>query len=262
MVYTVHGDHMNYQTKDLAKLAGISIRTLRYYDQIGLLTPHERTDSNYRIYHEDDVNRLQQILFFKEMGLELKRIKTLMNNMSSEKRLKILESHLSALQEEMNRKMILMDNVKKTIQSLKGELAMSNHEKFEGFKKELLQKNDDTYKKEVIETWGEEAYQASRKAFNHMTEEAFNQFQHLASEIIETLKEVKKRNHASFRIKVAQLHQQWITTAWGGRYSKEAHLGIVDMYLTDERFKHYYDQHGEGLSQILRDSVYDYLNDK
>jgi len=261
MVYTESGDHMNYQTKDLAKLAGISIRTLRYYDQIGLLTPHERTEGNYRIYHDEDVNKLQQILFFKEMGLELKQIKILMKSMNDEKRIKILESHLSTLHEEMERKKMLINNVNKTIQSLKGENHMSNKEKFEGFKKELLKKNDDAYKEEVISTWGDEAYQSSRKAFQNMNEEEYQRFQHLATSIIETLKKIKETNDPSLRIQAAKDHQTWIKIAWGGHYSKEAHLGLVDMYLADERFKKYYDQHGEGLALILRDAVYTYLKE-
>ena len=62
---------MNYKIKELAKLAGISIRTLHYYDQIGLLSPSKRSEGNYRIYIESDVDMLQQILFFKEAGLKL-----------------------------------------------------------------------------------------------------------------------------------------------------------------------------------------------
>ena len=251
---------MNYQSKDLAKLAGISIRTLRYYDQIGLLSPHERTEGNYRIYHDEDVNKLQHILLFKEMGLELKQIKILMKNLNDEKRVKVLETHLSSLHRDQKRIELLIDNVKKTIQSIKGEHIMNNNEKFIGFKKEMLKKNDDAYRDEVVNRWGEEAYQSSRKAFQHMSEEAFYAFQNLAVEIIETLKKIKQKDDPSLRIKVAKDHQTWLKTAWGGRYSSDAHLGIVDMYVADERFKSYYDQHGEGLAQILRDAVYAWLN--
>ena len=213
MVYTISGDHMNYQTKNLAKLAGISIRTLRYYDQIGLLSPHERTEGNYRIYHDEDVNKLQQILFFKEMGLELKKIKILMKNLNDEKRLKVLETHLSSLHHDQKRIELLIENVKKTIQSIKGEQIMSNKEKFFGFKKEMLKKNDDAYRDEVVKQWGEEAYQTSRKAFQHMSEEEFYAFQNLAVEIIETLKQIKQKDDASLRIKVAKDHQTWLKTA-------------------------------------------------
>jgi len=156
---------------------------------------------------------------------------------------------------------MLINNVNKTIQSLKGENHMSNKEKFEGFKKELLKKNDDAYKEEVISTWGDEAYQSSRKAFQNMNEEEYQRFQHLATSIIETLKKIKETNDPSLRIQAAKDHQTWIKIAWGGHYSKEAHLGLVDMYLADERFKKYYDQHGEGLALILRDAVYTYLKE-
>lgn len=109
---------MNYKTKELAKLAGISVRTLHYYDQISLLSPSKRSEGNYRIYHENDVDRLQQILFFKEAGLKLEQIKSLKKNLSNDKRLKILETHLEALNDDLERKRVLTENVKKTMQVL------------------------------------------------------------------------------------------------------------------------------------------------
>lgn len=79
---------MKYKTSELASLAGISSRTLRYYDEIGLLKPKRDAESNYRYYDESDVDTLQQILFFKEMGFELEKIKKLIKTLNKEKELK------------------------------------------------------------------------------------------------------------------------------------------------------------------------------
>lgn len=250
---------MNYKTKELAKLAGISVRTLHYYDQIGLLSPSKRSEGNYRIYHENDVDRLQQILFFKEAGLKLEQIKSLMKNLNTDKRLKILESHLETLKVELKRKKILIENVKKTMQVLQGERNMTNNEKFEGLKKDLLLQNELKYKDEVVNHWGEVKYIASVDAIKGMTEEKFLHFKKLETEIIEILKEIKYNHDEKLITKVAKLHQEWIKLAWGVNYAKEMHLGVVDYYIQDERFKHYYDQHGEGLARILRDAVHKYL---
>lgn len=88
---------MKYSISELAKLAGISPRTLRYYDQIGLLKPKRQQNSNYRYYDSNDVDLLQQILFYKEMGVPLNEIKKLMQNMTKEARLTVLCSHLNEL---------------------------------------------------------------------------------------------------------------------------------------------------------------------
>lgn len=251
---------MNYKTKELAKLAGISIRTLHYYDQIGLLSPSRRTESKYRIYQESDVDILQQILFLREMGLKLQQIKVLIKNLNKDKHLKILETHLETLKDELERKKLLIENVKKTIQTLKGENKMTNKEKFEGLKKDLLLQNDIKYKDEVINHWGEDKYRASVDSIHHMTEKKFLNFKKLESDIIETLKKFKNNHDETLVTKVAGLHQEWIKLAWGVNYTEEMHLEVVNLYVLDERFKQYYDQHGEGLAKILRDAVHKYLS--
>lgn len=250
---------MNYKIKELAKLAGISIRTLHYYDQIGLLSPSKRSEGNYRIYIESDVDMLQQILFFKEAGLKLEQIKMLMKNLNSDKRLKILETHLESLKDELERNKSLIENVKKTMKVLKGETSMTNNEKFEGLKKDLLLQNELKYKDEVVNHWGEAKYTASVNTIKDMTKEKFLYFKKLETEIIEILKETRNNYDETLITKVAKLHEEWIKLAWGGNYTKEMHLGVVDFYIQDERFKHYYDQHGEGLARLLRDAIHKYI---
>jgi DNA-binding transcriptional MerR regulator len=250
---------MKYKTSELASLAGISSRTLRYYDEIGLLKPKRDMESNYRYYDESDVDTLQQILFFKEMGFELEKIKKLIKTLNKEKRIEILVKHLDELHIRQRKLDALVRNVQNTIKSLKGELMMSDKEKFEGLKNELIRKNEEDFKDEVITRWGSNAYQESKQQFKNLSEAEFNHFQGLAERIIEVLKEIKANpQNESLKKEVAKLHQQWITIAWGS-YDKQIHLNVVDMYLQDERFKNYYDQHGEGLAQILRDAVHNYL---
>lgn len=250
---------MKYQTAELAKLAGISSRAVRYYDEIGLLKPKRNPVSNYRYYDSTDVDLLQQILFFKEMGLELSEIKKVMKTLSKEKRLEVLNHHLEELHTRQKKLDSLIVNVQTTIKSLKGEIMMSDHEKFKGLKDEMLKKNDAQFKDEVIERWGPETYEKSQKYFKNLSEEKFNHFMNLGKEIIEVLKTIKENpTDEELKRKVALMHQEWIALAWG-HYQKEMHLNLVDMYLQDERFQDYYDQFGEGIAKILRDAVHKYL---
>jgi DNA-binding transcriptional MerR regulator len=248
---------MNYTINQLAEIAHLSTRTLRYYDQIGLLKAKRDSQSNYRLYSTDEVNKLQQILFYRELGFELKDIKKVLDKKDAFLTEK-LKLHIEKLKAEQNRIQKLIENVEKTLLHQKGVIYMSDQEKFEGFKHQLLKDNDEMYKDEVINKWGNDAYETSRKAFKNMTKVAYDAFQDLAKEIIsELLVAFQEGNDpkSTHALSAAKLHQTWIKTAWGS-YNTEAHLNLVDMYVADDRFKAYYDSHQEGLAKLLRDSVY------
>lgn len=250
---------MKYKTNELAKISGVSSRTLRYYDQIGLLIPIRDEELNYRYYNSNDVDTLQQILFFKEMGLSLNEIKNFMNTLDKGKRIELLNMHLKELNLRKIKLEGLVNNVQNTIKALKGEIAMSDKEKFEGLKDGFIRKNDEQYKDEVIDKWGKSKYEKSLKQFRNMTEDEFNHFNSLSSKIIDVLKEIQQNiENESLKKEAAELHKEWLTLAWG-YYDRAIHLNIVDMYIQDERFQKYYDTHGTGLAKILRDSVHKYI---
>lgn len=122
---------MEYTINELSKISGISTRALRYYDQIGLLVPLRISSNDYRIYSENEVDILQQILFYRELGVSLEEIKKLLNNPDYDKE-KSLESHLDALLKKQVQIELLINNVRKTIKSLRGEIVMNIKEKFDG----------------------------------------------------------------------------------------------------------------------------------
>ena len=132
---------MEYTINQLAKLAGVSTRTLRYYDQCGLLPPKAVRSNGYRIYGETEVNRLQQILFYRELGVDLSEIGRILAEKDFDG-LSALQSHLSALREKRARLERLIDNVQKSISSMKGKTEMTDEEKFEGFKEKLISDNE------------------------------------------------------------------------------------------------------------------------
>ena len=118
---------MAYSVKELANLASISVRTLHYYDEIGLLPPSNVRSNGYRQYDTRSVIRLQQILFYREMGLSLKDIKTLLDTPDFDV-LAALQAHKRELEKKAGRIFELLDTVDNTIQHLKGERPMSGRE--------------------------------------------------------------------------------------------------------------------------------------
>ena len=131
---------MEYSIQSLSKMAGVSTRTLRYYDEIGILKPARIASSGYRVYSEKEVDLLQQILFYKELGIELKVIKQILSSPSFDI-LKALYSHKEGLLKKRAQIDLLIENVQKTIDSKERGKKMANKDKFNGFKKELIDKN-------------------------------------------------------------------------------------------------------------------------
>ena len=139
---------MEYSIRDLSKMAGVSTRTLRYYDEIDILKPAKISDSGYRVYSDNEIDILQQILFYKELGLDLKTIKQILSSPSFDI-VEALYKHKKALIEKKAQIDLLIKNVEDTIKSKEGGYKMKNKDKFEGFKKELIDKNENKYGNEI-----------------------------------------------------------------------------------------------------------------
>lgn len=122
---------MDMKVKEVAELVGVSIRTLHHYDQIGLLSPKEITDSGYRLYSEENLETLQQILFFKELGFTLKEIKKIINSPSFNRQ-EALILQRKMLIEKRNKVDKMIETIDKTIKHMAGEIQMTNEERFEG----------------------------------------------------------------------------------------------------------------------------------
>ncbi|NLM13966.1 MAG: MerR family transcriptional regulator [Epulopiscium sp.] len=251
---------MEYTVQKLGKLAGVSARTLRYYDEIGILKPARINSSGYRIYGPEEVNRLQQILFYKELGVSLDKIKEIITSPTFNPTAALIE-HRQKLLEKRKQLDTLISNVEKTIAAQEGRIEMSDKEKFEGFKQRLIDENEKKYGKEIREKYGDEQVERSNQQFKNMTKEQFEAFQKLEREMFGALKEGMATGDPGSEAaqKATDLHRQWITFAWGS-YNKEAHAGVAQMYVDDERFTAYYDKEQPGLAKFLRDAILIYTN--
>lgn len=248
---------MEYTVNKLARISGVSTRTLRYYDQIGLLSPGRVASNGYRIYGSAQVDLLQQILFFRELGFELDTIKRIVGAPDFDCDA-ALESHLAALLKRREQIETLILGVQKTIRTRKGETVMSDEEKFEGFKQELIDENERKYGAEVRGKYGDAAADASNARIKGMTKEQYAAAEKLSKEVNETLRAAFEQGDPAGELaqKACDLHRQWLCVYWpDGMYSKEAHLGLGKMYCEDERFKAYYDAIAPGCAEFLRDAL-------
>lgn len=250
---------MEYSIKKLADLAGITTRTLRYYDKIGLLKPSRINSSGYRIYGEKEIDLLQQILFYKSMDMKLEDIQEIIYQPVFDIPKALIEHHQQLISRR-NQLDQLISTVEKTIAHNKGEVKMSNKEKFEGFKKEKLIDNESNYGKEIRKTYGEETVDDSNKRFMNISEYDFKDMQDIENEMFQSLMEVvntKDLESEAAKI-VYEKHKAWLNFTWAS-YSFESHVAIAKMYVEDERFSKYYnDRAGVEVAIVLRDIIVKY----
>lgn len=250
---------MEYTIKRLAEIAGISTRTLRYYDEINLLKPCRINSSGYRIYGEKEVDLLQQIMLYKSLNIELENIKKIIYNPNFNIYEALLEHKYSLIKrrEEIDNLIITVD---KTIKSVEGEIEMTNKDKFEGFKKKSLKENEKKYGEEIRRKYGDKSINESNKKFLNMSEEDFENMNKIEQDIFKNLKDViKSRDLESDEAKkVYENHRDWLSYSWA-KYSKEAHIGLAEMYVLDDRFAAYYNNKvEEGAVNVLRDIIIKY----
>lgn len=246
---------MEYTVQKLGKMAGISTRTLRYYDEVGLLKPARINSSGYRIYGQAEVDRLQQILFYRELGVSLDNIKDIVTA-SSFNGAKALREHREKLLNKKEQLEMLIANVEKTIEMSERRVFMSDKEKFEGFKQRIIDENESKYGKEVREKYGDENVNRSNQKIKNMTEEQYAKVEKLAVEVNETIKAAYENGDPAGVLaqKACELHKQWLLNYWD-KYSKEAHMGLAQMYVDDERFTAYYDKIAPGCAVFFRDAM-------
>lgn len=238
------------KVKEVADLVGISVRTLHYYDQAGLLTPGGRTESGYRLYSDKDLETLQQILFFRELGFPLKKIKEIIGSPSFDRQ-EALQLHRKILLERRKRIDKMIATIDKTTQYVKGEIHMSNKEKFEGFE---FSRNP--YEKEARERWGNEAVDKSNAKLRNISEIERKAMGEKMNAIYRKLSELKNTSPESDEAQAAI--KEWydfLNHNTGHHYSLDAFKGLGQMYVEDKRFTNNIDKFGDGLAEFMRDAM-------
>lgn len=247
---------MEYTVNALATLAGVTARTLRWYDKQGLLRPARVTAAGYRIYGPAEVERLQQILLYRELELPLEEIRAILDDPAFDRQA-ALQSHLTALEERRERMDRLIETVRRTLLDEKGEIEMTDKERFEGFKREMLEENKRLYGEEVREKYGAQALEESGKKLMGLSEEAYGAWKSLDEEILAALAAAVRAGEDPVGVegqRIAELHRQWLEVTLP-QYTPQIHRGIAAMYVEDDRFTTYYDREVSGCARFLRDAV-------
>lgn len=248
-----------YTVDAFSKIVGVSKRTLHYYDEIGLLSPQMHSESGYRLYGAKELDAMQQILLYKRMGFSLKVIGQIMYDASYDP-IGALKTHLSHLQSERIHLDRLILTVERTIIEKEGGTMLSDKEKFEGFKKTLIEENDRLYGDEIKSKYSAEEMECSRNAFKNMSKETYDKMVSLEDSLKNELKQAVETQDFSeeTQLRIAKCHKRWLEITWGF-YKKEAHLGVVEMYVTDERFTAYYDAICLGAAAYLKNAVENFI---
>ena len=239
---------MHYTVNQLAQLTGLTPRTLRYYDAVGLLRPARDESNDYRLYTGRDVDRLQQILLYREMGLPLEKIRRVLDAPGYD-RAEALWTHLGCLLAQRQQVEALIRTVSRTLETLEGDTDMNDKEKFEGMKQRVLQENEAAYGQEARERYGDKAVSESARRLGGMTEEQWDRMQSLESGYQNALRRAMEAADpaGADAQEACRLHRDWLLCHWAPEMlTPERHIGLVAMYGQDQRFQEYYDRVAPG----------------
>lgn len=242
--------------KEMAQAAGVSARTLRYYESIGLLHP-ERTEAGYRLYREKDAKRLALVMAMRACGLSMRDIGRICKG-EERQILPILKEHLAVLQKQSDSTKAAMKRTAAAIKTLEGMETMTADESFERMKEDGLLRFEERYGAEARKRYGNDVIDATNDRMMNLTRDEWD-----AKELLEEAIKVQLRlamatkdPRSDASRELAHMHKRWITIHWGEGYSLDAYLGLVHGYLQDPRFVNYYDSAaGTGATAFLVEAV-------
>ncbi len=245
-----------YTVKQLSKLAGVSNRTLHYYDEIGLLTPTVVANNGYRFYDQEALLRLQQILFYKELDIPLENIKDIIDR-SGFNQLEALQAHREALLKRVQRLNHLIQTIDKTVRHLQGDYTMKQEEYFEGFSEEQQKE----YAEEARKRYGDEAVNESEARWNSYSKEQKNAIFAKGKLVMEAFANAMNREPSD--PEVQKLALEWhhhIENFYACSYERLRGLG--DLYVEDPAFTKNIDRGHPGLAAFIHKAIAVYCEGK
>ncbi|CAL9301126.1 MULTISPECIES: MerR family transcriptional regulator [unclassified Streptomyces] len=244
---------MGYSVGQVARLAGITVRTLHHYDEIGLLSPSGRSHAGHRRYGDDDLDRLQQILFYRELGFPLDEVAVLLDDPDTDPQEHLRRQHhlLTTRIAELQK---MAEAVEHAMEAKKMGINLTPEEKFEVFGDDPEKYND-----EVEQRWGDtDAYRESQRRTARYTKADWQRIQDEAKEWgvrYQALMEDGEEPSGERAMDMAEEHRQHICR-WFYECPYEMHRCLGAMYVDDERFKAFYDAMRPGLAEHLRDAIH------
>jgi DNA-binding transcriptional MerR regulator len=246
----------HYTVKKLAAAAGVSVRTLHYYDSIGLLKPESFSASRYRQYGEDSVVLLQQIMFFRELGFSLEDIRSIITQPDFDV-LEALQSQRDLLLKKVERLQELMATIDRTIEKFKGDTPMGIKEYYQGFSDDRIEE----YRQEVRRRWGEDALKESETRVMKMGKEKFAALQAEGGRIFQAISDNMLRGFDSPEVQeLVGKWRQWLENFY--HYSDEAVAGLGQVYSQDPEFAGFFRNIHPDLPEFLTRAVEYYCEHK
>jgi MerR family transcriptional regulator, thiopeptide resistance regulator len=244
----------SYSVGQVADLAGVTIRTLHHYDEIGLLAPSGRSTAGYRIYEEADLERLRQILFYRELGFPLEEIATIVGDPRTDA-VGHLRRQRSLLTERIERLSAMVAAIDRETEAKKMGIRLTPEERFEVFG----DFNPEDYSEEAERRWGDtEAYRQSKRRVATYTKEDWTRIKAEGEEVQASLAAAFAAGltpDSEEATVAAEAHRQHISR-WFYDCGYDIHRGLGDMYVNDERFRANYEAIAPGLAKFIRDAVH------
>lgn len=242
---------MALTVKAVADLAGITVRTLHHYDHIGLLKPSATSPSGYRLYSDGDLERLQQILFFRELDIGLTEIRRILDDPGFDRK-KALREHRNRLLARQGRIAALLRTIDRTLASLEGGSAMTREQLFEGF-------DDRQYREEAEKRWGKDVVATSYDRLAKLSKQERDDVWAEAQAIASGVAALMDCDPADPEVqKLVARHYRWVNFFWDCDLRSYRELGR--MYVEDPRFAANYDKIRPGLAVFMRDAIQVYAD--
>lgn len=239
----------DYDIGRVAKMTGLTSRTLRHYDDIGLLSPAWTGPDGRRRYGEPELLRLQHILVLRELGTSLDRIAQIVESDDPSTTIALLRDHLAGLTAERERYARLAATVARTIDSLEKGKPMTASQLFDGF-------DHEQYEPEARERWGDDAVDRANASWQGLGEEGKKRHMRTDREIVEALGAAVRVGFAADSPEVQEIaakHHAWLSEIW--KPDAEAYRSLTQMYVDDDRFRAHYDEVAPGAAELLRDAA-------
>jgi len=248
-----------YTVKQLARLSGVSVRTLHHYDEIGLLRPAFVGENRYRYYGRDELLRLQDILFHRELGVPLQEIARLLANEGRD-RVAILSDHREKLAERVERSRQLLRTIDRTIADLTGAGTMNDKDFYHGFAPEKQAE----YEERLIDQLGDSARKgiaASKAHWATQTSEAMKAALVEGGAAEDALVACFLAGAAADSAEVEPAldrHRAWVGRMWGTECPHLRYGGLAELYGSDPGFRERYEARGEGFTDWLTSAMKTY----
>ncbi|MGL5755175.1 MAG: MerR family transcriptional regulator [Paraclostridium sp.] len=243
-----------YKVNEVSKLSGISIRMLHHYDKIGILVPSKKTEKNYRLYSEEDIKRLYQILIFKELEFSLKDIKNILDDEDFDRE-KALKLQRELIVKKKNRMEKIITSIDEVVDNMGGNEKMSK-ENFEGFNYEQIKSHKEKYDEETKKRYGDSgAYKECNEKTASYVKSDWENISKEANNIYLQLSKLMDKDPGDKEVQ--KLVQNWRDHITNNFYDCKIEIfrGLSLMYVADERFAKNIDEYGEGLAQFLSDAM-------